>query len=149
MMYKFVIILSLIISTKSQAQPPKVQFDHVGLPVKNLDSSIAFYSGLFALDTIKNPFPGARVRWYLLGGDIQFHLIESPAGKTDEPLFQHLCLSIHSIEEFMKTLKNKNIPYYNGQHVINEINVRGDGVKQLFIQDPDGYWIEVNNHMHH
>ena len=23
--------------------------------------------------------------------------------------------------------------------------VRSDGVRQIFIQDPDGYWIEVND----
>jgi lactoylglutathione lyase len=23
--------------------------------------------------------------------------------------------------------------------------VRSDGVKQIFVQDPDGYWIEIND----
>jgi lactoylglutathione lyase len=28
---------------------------------------------------------------------------------------------------------------------LNKINIRADGVKQIFFQDPDGYWIEVNS----
>ena len=27
----------------------------------------------------------------------------------------------------------------------NKIQIRNDGYKQIFFQDPQGYWIEVNN----
>ena len=26
-----------------------------------------------------------------------------------------------------------------------KINIRADGVKQIYFQDPDGYWLEVNS----
>lgn len=25
------------------------------------------------------------------------------------------------------------------------VNIRADGIKQVFFRDPDGYWLEVNN----
>ena len=28
----------------------------------------------------------------------------------------------------------------------NTVNVRPDGVKQIYLQDPDNYWIEVNKY---
>ena len=28
---------------------------------------------------------------------------------------------------------------------VSKINIRADGIKQIFFQDPDGYWIEVNS----
>ncbi|MDB4013267.1 VOC family protein [Cyclobacteriaceae bacterium] len=27
----------------------------------------------------------------------------------------------------------------------NKINIRADGIKQVYFQDPNGYWIEVNS----
>ncbi len=27
----------------------------------------------------------------------------------------------------------------------NTVNIRADGIKQIYFQDPDGYWLEVNN----
>ena len=45
----------------------------------------------------------------------------------------------------MKFLKDNNIPFENGKGEKNTITNRPDGVKQIYFQDPDGYWIEVND----
>ena len=29
--------------------------------------------------------------------------------------------------------------------ILNKINIRADGIKQVYFQDPNGYWIEVNS----
>ena len=38
-----------------------------------------------------------------------------------------------------------NVTYSDWPGTPNTINIRADGIKQIFFQDPDGYWIEVNN----
>jgi hypothetical protein len=38
-----------------------------------------------------------------------------------------------------------NVEYSDWPGNLNKINVRPDGIKQVFFQDPNGYWIEVNS----
>ena len=38
-----------------------------------------------------------------------------------------------------------NIEYSDFPGNLNKINIRPDGITQVFFQDPDGYWIEVNS----
>ena len=38
-----------------------------------------------------------------------------------------------------------NIKYGNWKGDSKEPQVRPDGIKQVYLQDPDGYWIEIND----
>lgn len=57
----------------------------------------------------------------------------------------HLCFSVPSIEDFIANLDKHKIDYTNWPGTAKEPTVRVDGVKQIYFQDPDGHWIEVNN----
>jgi catechol 2,3-dioxygenase-like lactoylglutathione lyase family enzyme len=56
----------------------------------------------------------------------------------------HLCLSTQDLESFIEHLMAKNIDFYDWPGNKNSITDRSDGVKQIYIQDPEGYWIEIN-----
>ena len=51
-----------------------------------------------------------------------------------------------SFTDLLPRLDSANVPYrnFNGDA---RINIRPDGVRQIYFQDPDGYWIEVNEDM--
>jgi catechol 2,3-dioxygenase-like lactoylglutathione lyase family enzyme len=57
----------------------------------------------------------------------------------------HLALTTNNFDAFTKMLDNKNVVYGDWQGTPDKINIRSDGMKQIFFQDPDGYWIEVNS----
>jgi lactoylglutathione lyase len=57
----------------------------------------------------------------------------------------HIALTTSNFDAFVKTLETKNIPYSDWPGIPNKINIRADGIKQIFFQDPNGYWIEVNS----
>jgi len=42
-------------------------------------------------------------------------------------------------------LNEKNINYLGANDKPHTYSILGDGVKQLYFKDPDGYCIEVNN----
>jgi len=42
-------------------------------------------------------------------------------------------------------LNEKNINYLSANDKPHTYSIWADGVKQLDLKDPDGYWIEVNN----
>jgi len=45
----------------------------------------------------------------------------------------------------MKFLKSKNVNFQNWPGEKGTTNTRPDGIKQIYLQDPDGYWIEIND----
>jgi lactoylglutathione lyase len=57
----------------------------------------------------------------------------------------HLCFHVASLPDFMKHLDEYHIKYGDWTGNYKKTQVRADGVLQIYFQDPDGYWIEVNN----
>ena len=56
-MKKIIILFILIFSTiMLRAQKPYSMFNHICIHVSNLDRSVAFYTSLFQLDSIADPF---------------------------------------------------------------------------------------------
>jgi lactoylglutathione lyase len=148
---KIYISLSLFILffCSLQAQKPYAVFNHVALEVRNLDKSVAFYSTLFHLEKIPSPWPKRRIAWFKMGEHNQLHIIEADSNEhiiTAENF--HFCFSVHSMDEFIRLLKKKHIDYDNGYGKAYRITIRADGVKQIYVKDPDGYQVEVNDQVY-
>jgi lactoylglutathione lyase len=142
-------LLSLIVlitgSVAAQAQQHYARFNHVGLYVSNVDKSETFYTGLFHLDTLKTPWPGSRIKWLSLGNGIAFHLIETRKENLTVSKDNHIAFSVPSVDDFIAVLKKQNIPYKDANGKLSSVLTRPDGVKQVYLWDPDGYLIEVND----
>lgn len=48
-------------------------------------------------------------------------------------------------DEFIKSLKEKNIPFSDWFGTPQKVSVRADGIRQVYVVDPDGYWVEINS----
>jgi lactoylglutathione lyase len=130
----------------SQAQtPPKAVFNHVALCSKNLKKSNAFYTSVLNLQIIANPFKDTVHTWYRIAPNIAMHIIQSNCSDAPKLIADHICFSVPSITDFITVLKNKNVTYSNWKGVVGQVEHRVDGVSQVYIQDPDGYWIEIND----
>jgi catechol 2,3-dioxygenase-like lactoylglutathione lyase family enzyme len=57
----------------------------------------------------------------------------------------HIALSTANFDAFVQKLTTMNIEFSDFPGNLNKINLRPDGIEQVFFQDPDGYWIEVNS----
>ena len=57
----------------------------------------------------------------------------------------HFALTISDFDTFIKSLDARKIAYSDWPGMPGKINLRADGIKQVYFQDPDGYWIEVNS----
>lgn len=119
--------------------------DHYAINVQNLERSVSFYQDIFDLSEIKNGTELDHIRWFRLGENEELHIIEVHPLDKKLPKGVHLALRTGDFESFRESLKNKNIPYSDWPGAANAVSTRSDGVKQLYIQDPDGYWIEVND----
>jgi lactoylglutathione lyase len=118
--------------------------DHIAICVRDLKKSIAFYTDVMHLQKVPNPFADTVHQWYSLGNNVKLHAIQGNCtGKHDKA--EHLCFAVGSVLEFAKQLDKLNIPYGNWKGDSKEPTLRQDAVLQLYFQDPDGYWIEINS----
>jgi catechol 2,3-dioxygenase-like lactoylglutathione lyase family enzyme len=49
------------------------------------------------------------------------------------------------MDAFIANLAAQKIEFEDWPGNKNKVNVRPDGIKQIYITDPDGYWIEIND----
>jgi lactoylglutathione lyase len=127
------------------AQQAKAHINHTAIYVVDLKASMAFYQNIIGLDTIPEPFHDGKHAWFKTGPGISLHIIQGAEAKKEYYKNQHTCFSVASVDAFTKLLAAKNIPFEDVKGNKGAITNRVDGVKQLWLQDPDGYWIEIND----
>ncbi|MGK6350519.1 VOC family protein [Parapedobacter sp. DT-150] len=128
-----------------RAQEKTPTLNHMAVSVYDLEKSTVFYRDVLQLDTIPEPFHDGKHTWLQIGPNSQLHLIEGAKEITEHDIATHLCFSVPSITDFIARLDQFNLPYINWQGQKQQVTVRVDGVKQLYLQDPDGHWIEIND----
>ena len=121
------------------------QFNHIALAVKDVDESIEFYQKVFGLNEIKNTASTSKTRWLSLNQGKELHLIPRPEATIQIVKEVHFALSTQRMNEFVLHLSALKIAYVDWLGNLNTIHTRDDGIKQVYFQDPNGYWIEVNN----
>jgi lactoylglutathione lyase len=138
------IIAALISTLPAIAFSQTATVDHIAICVKDLKKSTAFYTQVMHLQKVDNPFADTVHQWYNIGNNIKMHAIQGSC-TTSHQKSDHLCFAVASVAEFAKNLKKLNIPYSNWKGDSDQPTLRADGVLQLYFQDPDGYWIEINS----
>jgi lactoylglutathione lyase len=123
----------------------KFSFNHLAISVKDVNRSAEFYMKVLKLPEITNRSKIEGIRWFVLGDGRELHLISVIKENVTINKALHLGLSTGSFESFMNYFKELKIPYSDWPGKPNTVNMRADGIKQIFFQDPDGYWIEVNS----
>jgi lactoylglutathione lyase len=117
---------------------PKISnLNHVALLVADVEKSVRFYADIMQFEQLPRPafdFDGA---WFRLGTVQELHLI---AGRTNMvesgSRNNHFALEIENLEEWAQHLASKNATF-------RPPKIRPDGAGQIFVQDPDGYFIEL------
>lgn len=142
----FLIIATVSIQSSVMAQiKQKPVLNHIALYVFDLKKSTEFYRDVLQLDVIPEPFKDGKHTWFALGEYSQLHLIEGAKEIIPHEKSSHLCFSVKSLKEFITLLDKSKIDRINMKGDSRAPTVRPDGVSQIYFQDPDGYWLEVND----
>ncbi len=148
---KKIIITSLVFvfilgnARSQQETKAKPSLNHIAQYVVDLKISTAFYANIIGLDTIPEPFHDGRHTWFAVGPKSHLHIISGATQKVPHDKNSHLCFTVPSVLDFITGLKKNNVPFENWAGEKNTYTNRVDGVKQIYFQDPDGYWIEIND----
>jgi glyoxylase I family protein len=126
------------------------RLDHVGLYVSDLEATRHFYCDRLGMEEIPRPssfdFPG----FWFQAGQAQIHVfLERGPKRVAETLgakpnqeecergfWTHMSIEVEDIEQTMPALAELGIPLVGGPHT------RSDGVRQIYVIDPDGYMVE-------
>ncbi len=122
-----------------------VTFNHLALSVKDVNRSAEFYTTVLGLAEITNKTKMEGIRWFSLGEGKELHLISLIKDTVVINKAVHLALTTTNFDTLLKTLIENKIAYSDWPGTPNKVNIRADGIKQVFFQDPDGYWVEVNS----
>jgi catechol 2,3-dioxygenase-like lactoylglutathione lyase family enzyme len=113
------------------------ELNHVALHVADVIISRDFYSNVLKMKQLERPafdFPGA---WFQIGTHQELHLI----GDRTELVVSgtrsnHFALEVENLSDWEQHLMELQATY-------RPPKPRPDGIAQLFVKDPDGYWIEL------
>ena len=120
-------------------------FNHIALSVKDVQASAEFYKKVLQLKEITNRTGNDARRWLSLGEDKELHLISDLNEPVTINKAVHLALTTKNFDAFVNRLREMKIKFSDWPGKPNTVNIRADGIKQIFLQDIDGYWIEVNS----
>ncbi|MHC4993782.1 MAG: VOC family protein [Planctomycetota bacterium] len=114
-----------------------IELNHVAIHVEDVEKSCDFYANVLGLEPLPRPafsFPGA---WFKLGSQQELHIIgDRQQDVHSHNRGNHYALRVDSIQEAEARLRKKGAPYHGPQ-------TRPDGAFQIFVQDPDGHYIEL------
>ncbi len=133
------LIAGLLSAGRLSGQIAVSGYNHVALAVKDMEASARFYREIIGLEPIPVPENLKAIRsWFKIAPGQELHLL---AGRTfpvtnNDPNLAHFSLTIADADPVEAYLKLKGLPYLRQQ--------RFDGAWQIYISDPDGYFIELN-----
>lgn len=143
--YSFFFVPFLLIAFQGQAQQSKVHINHTAIYVMDIQKTAAFYTKIIGLDTVPEPFHDGKHIWYSTGAHTMLHVIAGATAKKVYYKNQHTCFTVPDFNLFIEKLKKLNWAYEDVAGNKNAITTRVDGVHQIWLQDPDGYWLEIND----
>ena len=128
-----------------QGPVASISFNHVALSVQDVNQSADFYRVVFGLREITNRTEVEGIRWFSLGEGKELHLISVLKEPVSLNKAVHFALTTSVFDGFIENLRQSEIGFSSWAGEANTITTRADDTKQVYLQDPDGYWIEVNS----
>lgn len=141
----FLLIVLMVVTVSTFSQSFEFSNSHTAFHVKDVNKSAEFYLNILKIDEMDTPegMPDT-IRWFYLSDTTQIHLIQSE-DLVKIPKGIHISIATSQLEAVIAHLEENKIPFENWFGDKNTTNTRGDGIKQIYVQDVDGYWIEIND----
>lgn len=144
MRYPILLLLLFIFQASAQSQPPALTFNHEAILVKDLQKSVTFYQDILGLPEIEDKTEQDHIRWFSMGATRELHIIEDPAFNAPPAKGIHLALTTTDLDALIDHLRDQKVYFENWPGEPDTTTTRPDGIRQIYLQDPDGYWLEIN-----
>ncbi len=139
------VILSLFICLSSTFAWGQATFDHMAIVVNDLEESKKFYVDVLGFKNIEDPTGNTLIDWVENESGQQIHMIEGDMSSINLTKSVHYSFSVEALRPFIANLENRKVSFESWEGEPAGITIRPDGVRQIYLQDPNGYWIEIND----
>lgn len=119
--------------------------NHITVYVVDLKKSSDFYKSAMMFKEIPEPFHDGKHVWLRIGLHTQLHVVQGAKAVTEHDINIHIAFTVPSLQKFTAHLDQLHVKYGNWKGDSKEPQLRPDGIKQVYLQDPDNNWIEVND----
>jgi catechol 2,3-dioxygenase-like lactoylglutathione lyase family enzyme len=124
---------------------PRYRLDHIALLVRDLEESALFYADVLGIPEVPNPMGGTHIRWFEFGNGQRFHMQAGDVSKVHVEKGTHFAFAAEDLDEVIGLLREKGVEFGDYKGTPGAINIRPDGMRAIFLRDPNGYWIEIND----
>ena len=121
------------------------RLDHIALLVRDLNESVAFLTSVLGLTETANPMGGTTIRWIDIGDGRRFHLQAGDVSRLHVEKQTHFALSATDFDAVLARLRRDGVAFSDMAGTPGAINTRPDGMRAIFLRDPNGYWFEIND----
>lgn len=142
------LLFCLLLSGVVWSQDFRLTYDHFALEVMDLKEVGDYYRNVLLLEEIPHPSEPEGFRWFRISGNTQLHLIRKERVPLQDRKSEHLCLSVSDLGAFINHLEKKEVPYWDWPGKKGAVTLRADGVSQIYLQDPEKNWVEINTAKH-
>jgi lactoylglutathione lyase len=145
---RFLIVLLVMFWANAYSEETTfdIQLDHVTLLVTDVDRSADFYLKILLLTEFETPWGKTPMgRMFSVGTAGELHLAKGDVHGNEQDKQIHYAFRVKEFDEYLKFLEENGVKYGNFEGTPRVFQTRPDGVRQVYFQDPDGYWIEANS----
>lgn len=121
------------------------RLDHIALLVRDLDETAKFLTEVLQIREVPDPMGGGHIRWFEFGNAQRFHIQAGDISRTFVEKRTHFALSAPDLDAVIAHFRSTGVAFSNMAGVAGEVNVRPDGMRAVFVHDPNGYWFEIND----
>jgi Ca2+-binding EF-hand superfamily protein/catechol 2,3-dioxygenase-like lactoylglutathione lyase family enzyme len=130
--------------------------NHIAIIVSDVAKSAAFYTEVMGFQQVRRPDFDRHGAWFTMG-NLELHLIKGvPVVHSGADLIVgHISIETYEIDRVPEILRKLGVPFRQNVSVpkgkmsqgsgTNASNVSSNIVKQFFLRDPDGYYLEICN----
>lgn len=144
LLFSVALLTSAWVSGRPAPASHGLEFDHTTVHARDLQKSAEFYEKVLGLERIPHPFKDQQHIWFRIGPHQQLHMVGGAKEVSRNDIEVHFAFRVASVTEFAAHLDAMQVKYRNFAGD-GKVTQRPDGVHQIYFQDPDGYWIEVND----
>lgn len=145
---RFLLVLLTVLAASAYAEDATfdIQLNHVTLLVSDIEESADFYRDILKLRELETPW--GEISWgrmFAIGTAGELHLAKGTREANNRSKHVHYAFSVSNFDAYLSFLTEHDVEYGDFEGTPGALQTRPDGVRQVYFQDPDGYWIEVND----
>jgi lactoylglutathione lyase len=140
-----IVLPILIVLSMAHITDAQTRINHTALYVRDVQKSGDFYQRIIGLTRIADPFNDDRHMWLQTSPVTSLHIIGTAQTAKEYFKDHHTCYSVADFDGMIALMQREGVAFEDVHGNDGTFSMRKDGIRQIYLKDPDGYWLEIND----